>query len=261
MKIIKQNDSAGGLIFKQNTGGKAMKQNYNFGKGFWKSATNNVYIECPAGTVTSLNNPLSIVGFIDASDTTAVNSDALFRLEDQSNSAFKISAYFYRGTYLVGGVGNAIYNVVTLGSKKNLIGILSDGVSIQLTANLVKNSATLISTITPATSYRLLYGRGGDGAFAGFVYNRGDDFFVFDRLLSDTELSYLWNFRLGNDPLSVNMLKIWYKFNIFEILPFGGVDAVCVRDESGNNNHGKLIGLPAGTLQEQLDWANLNCLK
>ncbi len=68
MKIIKQNDSSGGLIFKQNTTGKAMKQNYNFGKGFWKSVTNNVYIECPAGTITSLNNPLSIVGFIDASD-------------------------------------------------------------------------------------------------------------------------------------------------------------------------------------------------
>ena len=261
MKIIKQNDSAGGLIFKQNTGGKAMKQNYNFGKGFWKSATNNVYVECPAGIVTSLNNPLSIVGFIDASDTGAANSDALFRLEDSANSAHKISVGFYKGTFIVTGVGNPIYHAVTIGSKKNLIGILSDGVSIRLTANLVKNSPTLISTITPAANYRLLYGRSGDGVFAGFVYNRGDDFFVFDRLISDAELSYLWNFRHGNDPLSVNMLKIWYKFNVFEILPFGGVDAVCVPDFSGNNNHGKLIGLPAGTLQEQLDWANLNCLK
>src|SRR5690554_3739751 len=32
MKLIKQNDSAGGLIFKQNINGKAMKQNYSFGQ-------------------------------------------------------------------------------------------------------------------------------------------------------------------------------------------------------------------------------------
>ena len=31
MKLIKQNDEAGGLVLTQNLAGKAMKQNYNFG--------------------------------------------------------------------------------------------------------------------------------------------------------------------------------------------------------------------------------------
>ena len=61
MKLIKQNDSAGGLIFKQNNNGKAMKQNYNFGRGFNKSLTNNCYIECPY--VPQITDPFTILSF------------------------------------------------------------------------------------------------------------------------------------------------------------------------------------------------------
>ena len=85
-----------------------------------------------------------------------------------------------------------------------------------------------------------------------------DELIVFDRKISLDEYRYINNNRNGNPPLTNQGLFIYLKLNGAEILSIGGVDKVGVRDYSGNNHHGEIMNLPAGTLQEQLDWANAN---
>lgn len=270
MKIIKQNDSAGGLIFKQNTDGKAMKQNYNFGNGFFKSNLNNVYIELPTAISLDIYQPFSIIAFLDTLPSGAVRSDSIFRLEGVTDNLTKAFASVYQSNgamYISSAIGQFNFpNNTNAGSTNNLIGVIGDGTYIRPTGNSADNSVIaqriLLSGLTPDSSYRVLAGRGGGAAFAnGYVYRKMDDFMVYKRALTQQDLAYIYNNKLGNEPLSTNMLSVRYTFDQFEIKSFNGVDAVCAVDVSGNENHGKLIGLPAGTLQEQLDWANLNCLK
>ena len=85
-----------------------------------------------------------------------------------------------------------------------------------------------------------------------------DELIVFDRKISLDEYRHINNNRNGNPPLTNQGLFIYLKLNSAEILSIGGVDKVGVRDYSGNNRHGEIMNLPAGTLQEQLDWANAN---
>ena len=58
--------------------------------------------------------------------------------------------------------------------------------------------------------------------------------------------------------LSTNGLIVNYTNDKAEILNIGNGDFVGVRDNSGNDYHGEIEGLPAGTLQEKLDYANAN---
>lgn len=85
-----------------------------------------------------------------------------------------------------------------------------------------------------------------------------DELIVFDRKISLDEYRHINNNRNGNPPLTNQGLFIYLKLNGAEILSIGGIDKVGVRDYSGNNRHGEIMNLPAGTLQEQLDWANAN---
>jgi len=89
---------------------------------------------------------------------------------------------------------------------------------------------------------------------------------LFDRELSDVEYRYLYNNRLGRDLLSKDGLLLDLHNNRAEILDFseeqdGSDTRVGVRDFSGNNYHGEIMNLPAGTLEEQLSYANVNLFK
>ena len=81
---------------------------------------------------------------------------------------------------------------------------------------------------------------------------------VYNREFVESERIFYHNNGIGNDPQSVADLFIDIRNDKAEILTIGGVQKVGVRDYSGNNHHGEIMNLPAGTLQEQLDWANAN---
>ncbi len=105
------------------------------------------------------------------------------------------------------------------------------------------------------------------------VYNYGgrEEFYypfnqitIWDRVLSKDELRHLYNNKSLNEPLVNQGLVCYLKFDKrSEILDFsknqdGSDMRVGVRDYSGNNYHGENMNLPAGTLQEQLDYAKEN---
>ncbi len=86
---------------------------------------------------------------------------------------------------------------------------------------------------------------------------------LFNRAISQGEFNYFYNNKIGSDPQSLIGCVCYFEFNRAEILDFstsqdGSDMRVGVRDFSGNNHHGEIMNLPAGTLQEQLDWANAN---
>jgi|GEM_PF-1584826 len=89
---------------------------------------------------------------------------------------------------------------------------------------------------------------------------------LFNRELSEVEYRYLYNNRLGRDLLSKDGLLLDLHNNRAEILDFseeqdGSDTRVGIRDFSGNNYHGEIMNLPAGTLEEQLSYANVNLFK
>mgnify|MGYP001420227524 CR=1 FL=1 len=78
-----------------------------------------------------------------------------------------------------------------------------------------------------------------------------------DRPLSISEVRFIENNLLYQNPQTRSGIIHEYNFEKAEILTFSGVDYVAIRDLVGGA-HGKIMNLPAGTLQEQLDWANAN---
>lgn len=78
-----------------------------------------------------------------------------------------------------------------------------------------------------------------------------------DRPLSISEVRFIENNLLYHNPQTRSGIIHEYNFEKAEILTFSGVDHVAIRDLVGGA-HGKIMNLPAGTLQEQLDWANAN---
>lgn len=80
---------------------------------------------------------------------------------------------------------------------------------------------------------------------------------LYNRYLTLAERNHNKNNLLGNEPYRTNGLLGEYKFNLAEILNFKDVQNACVRDELGQN-HARLINLPAGTLQEKVDYVNNN---
>lgn len=81
--------------------------------------------------------------------------------------------------------------------------------------------------------------------------------YIVNRELSVSELLYLWNNRLFSEPQSMEGFIHDYNNQFAEIINISGTDYVCVNDSIGNKP-AKIMNLPAGTLQEQLDWANAN---
>jgi len=79
----------------------------------------------------------------------------------------------------------------------------------------------------------------------------------FDRFLDISEIRYLYNNGTFSDFQTSEGIVHDYVLNSAEILNNGSGDFVGVRDFKGGN-HGEIMNLPAGTLQEQLDWANAN---
>lgn len=86
---------------------------------------------------------------------------------------------------------------------------------------------------------------------------------LFSRALTKDELVYVGNNGLANNFQSRFLIEIDILFNNAEILDFspfqnGSDMRVGCRDYSGYNRHGEIMNLPAGTIQQKLDFANAN---
>lgn len=266
MAILKQNGISGKILRAQQSG-KVLKQNYNFGNSFTKGVSTNCYIECPY--LPNIMQPFTFISWLDASIVDPKTEAAFFLLKNENNaSPLTASSFLSNGTIYLsetnvwnGGTGwNTLVSLPSLKNKK-MVSLVSDAINVKLgVSNVFANSSKIVSQLKTGSITNHFVGIGN---ISSLKYTQGkiDDYMVYDRSLPDAELSYIYNNSIGNEMLSIFGLKVYYKFDFAEILSYNGVDHVCVRDFSGNENHGRIIGLPAGTLSEQLIHANSNLFK
>ena len=94
---------------------------------------------------------------------------------------------------------------------------------------------------------------------AGGILHR---FIIVDRLLANSEMQYMHANAIFADPQSKQgfLNEYIYTKDTLQIVNYQGVDVVGMTDIIGTRTL-KLMGLPAGSLQEQLDWARANLYK
>ena len=101
-------------------------------------------------------------------------------------------------------------------------------------------------------------------AYATIAANEGvTDYYAFDRYLTDAEVSHVLNALIGNQPITLGGCIVAAEFEKAELLDCslaqdGSDIAAAVRNNIAGKPHIKLTGLPAGTAQQQVDYANAN---
>lgn len=253
MKIIKQNDSAGGLIFKQNTGGKAMKQNYDFGKAWRSYNPGSAYIDInkviPPNTAFSIGFFSKSVGAGGAGDF--IISDLLpsnkLRFQNTNSTNRNYITYNQVEASLSGLDVPTTFLFSLVFNNINASYLSASNVLTPITTNKLTETINKITLKRTGLS---------DGR-----YSKVDGLFIYDRAITQEELVYRKNNRLGNELLNINGLWAEYPLSGAEILNIGGSDFVGVRDISGNNRHIPILSLPVGDLESQLAWANTNCFE
>ena len=245
MKLIRQNDEAGGLVLTQNLAGKARKQNYIFGNGFLIGSSTSHIVDIPISLYVS--DPFTIVFYAKRKTISSVSNIPFLRANGDQNT-FWVGvrattqpdfAVFWSGTtaftfqkYHIGGTYNLsnFRHISNLNVPTTLNGVLS-------------NAITYIRIGVPTIGHSLVM----------------NNLRIYNRVLSDEELLHINNEKLGNDPISTMGMVREFPMNLFEILNTGGSDFVGFR-ETVSNSHVEIAGLPAGTIEEKLAFANSNLI-
>ena len=248
MKLIKQNDSAGGLIFKQNNNGKAMKQNYNFGKAFKFSGS----IRASSDFSHLMTNGFSFLvwgrnwqGSSNANSffTLTFDNTIIVEFSPRGNPSFSLQLRIRDP--ILGTINN--FNV---GPHENT----------SFLAGLVNNTVLYNNNKSPVWSGGAL----PDNYFIGKTLTKVsfpnaqlsgliNDIIIYDRNIADAEVSYFFNNKLGNEELNDLGLIAKYKNDAATIVD----NSVVIKNYAGVENL-ELLNLPAGTLEEQRDYANDN---
>lgn len=239
-KILKQNGSSG-KIMRAQTSGKVLKQNYNFGRAWSSYNPSNAYIDIPK------NIPIGAsftIGFFEKIiNRTNVGATAYLK---SSDDYLKFSFYVN-----VAGLRYLRYKDIVYSNYNNFLSSASfNGNNFEYygTNDIVVTGQTSLASAIPSI---LLSPTG--------LNNKTliNGLFIYNRPLSKAEYDYRINNGLGNDLLNYEGLWAYYELSGAEILNISGNDVIGVRDLI-NNNHATIMNLPAGTLQEQLEYANAN---
>lgn len=254
MKIIKQNDSAGGLIFKQNTNGKAMKQNYIFGRGLL-DPVNRIELDLQQY---DKSNGLSLLFFSKAPLLVSGGANFLriytnlyyYSLRSATYMSAVIRKYFLNNSYI--GSEGAYNPTLVMFPPSPYVGLLYIYLSSDFkTLKIYYNTTNEIHEITANSSIdseEIL----DKLNFTGISHIT--DLAIFERELNVIELNYKFNNRLGNPFLSEFKLASLFNLNNASIINNSFVGIVDQIKTGGM----PLSSLPAGTLSEQLAYANDN---
>lgn len=247
MKLIKQNDSAGGLIFKQNTAGKAMKQNYNFGKAFKFS---NPSIRASSDFNHTMTNGFSFLvwgrnwaGGSDFSSYIIFTFDNTITLAIRPRGTTNLLRFTVYDDPILGTLDRP--NVGAHNNTSFLAGVINN--------TIIYNGSAFTFTGMPDNYF---IGKTLTNiSFPDSLPHVGlvNDLIVYDRNITDTEISYFFNNKLGNEELNSVGLVAKYKNDAATIVD----NSVVIKNYAGVENL-ELINLPSGTLEEQRDYANDN---
>lgn len=249
MKIIKQNDIAGGLVFKQNDNNKALKQNYTYSTGI-----KHIHkLAIPVFDTTTFNS-LSIQTIVRLP---IIRADTdIVRLVSPSNSTVLEFETYFTAVYTRTPFLTSF--LITGGSGTNLGGVLFGGVSYSRNNyyhfDNNKRQSIINTNLNALFSSNKLY----------LVYDNSPNFITHEVLIYNRDITldeqlYQYNNFLGNEPLSNQGLVSRFVFNRAEILDDSGVNKVGITDIVSSKN-AFFEGLPAGDLVTQLNYVNTNIL-
>ena len=255
-----------------SAGDRIIKQPYEFGNAFQNRMGLNNYIE-----ISGLNLSMLHTSTIYTTARAEMYSQAVYNMQDSNFDNFSAQIETGGGNnyfkYLKNHVGDN-QDANFLARKPNGSSGIYHGVVInQNKENAVIHNAAPFFYQTSLQTYDYLISkiwigacRGTNGATPSRYANsdqKFNGFRFYSRSISEGESLYAYANGLGSDPQLTVGLEINMYCNFAEILDFstlqdGSDMRVGCRDYSGNNHHGEIMNLPAGTLQEQLDWANAN---
>lgn len=261
--VIKNID---GKVIK-NVAGNVLRQNFQFGRGFMKGAV-NAHMRIPnTANIISVSTPFTILMWLGTAAASAgyiriVNAAGASRwnlLTDSSTNNIEVmdGGTFLHQAQVAGTVGTGI---------RNLMGVKYTGSGTSGNLTFIVNTSRFGHNInfgtSPLTSLFFNHGQRSTGPLYGVV---SDEMLVYNRMLSEAEITYIFNSRAGNEPSTQEGLKVWLRNDAAEILDFSiaqdGSDLrPGMRDLSGNFNHADFINIPAGTNQEKVDYVNNNLL-
>lgn len=237
------NNGEGKILF--SAGDRIIKQPYEFKSGF--IGVCEIDISLGNTDFTILRNSYRLTTSLPTTEHTRFNSSFLLRyyFVDNVNQRQRIE---YKGLLLTNGFRPHPINRVWMhgiiydNDIKRVNYFIPNTIYTDEYANIPDwdNDSTIIRTSASAASTII------------------SNYCVFSRKLPQSELNFLWNNGLWNDFQSRVGLEVFLLMDKAEILNTGFADFVGIRDHSGHNRHGRIMNLPAGTLQEQLDWANEN---
>lgn len=248
-----------------SVGNKLIKQPYEFGLAFQNRMGLNNYIK-----IDNLNILILNMSYYYSYNGTGGNSN-LFSFESSINS---YSTYIYNSDATIsftknGRLSNNI-NLITSSSnniingKNNLCFSLSETNFTTLKNSTLRTSTPNISYITESSIIKLLIGAYSVSKIINsYSIDKINRVVVYSRYVNSSEMLYYYNNALGNDPQSMLNIEIDIHLDKAEILDFsllqdGSDMRVGCRDYSGFNRHGEIMNLPAGTLQQKVDYANAN---
>lgn len=251
MKLIKQNDSAGGLIFKQNTAGKAMKQNYNFGKAFKYSGS----IRASADFNHLMTSGFSLLVWgrdwkgnsnFNSFFTLTFDNTIIVEFSPRGNPSPSLQVRI-SGDPILGTINN--FNLGPHENTSFLVGFVNNVVTYNNNKSSTWNGELPDNYFVGKTLTEVSF---PNASLSGLI----NDIIIYDRNITDEEVKYFFNNKLGNEELNGLGLIAKYVNDAAIIVD----NSVVIKNYAGVENL-ELLNLPAGTLQEQLDYANANLFK
>jgi hypothetical protein len=262
MGVVALKTQAGKVL--RNKIGKVVKQNYKFGKCVKLNGARGPYLSTNTNLGLSPNN-FTIMYFCDRDLTTDSYMPLLEFTTDEGTGKLYCMLGINGLNMSKAELDNTavVDQLTNLGSPTALPN--TNGrkfIAIRL-SNEVTNNFTFQTNST--VKYQTSYNFTGNlvKLHIGFVtqgaaFSQGQNITViFDRVVSDAEVTYFCNNLSGSDVQSFVGLKALYTMQAAEILDFsvaqdGSDMRVGVRDQSGNNNHLFYTNISAGTLATQL---------
>ncbi len=259
--------NSSGQVMKSNDGSKILKQNYNFGSKVLGQSDLNQYlsINVPESIILT-DNAFSIVAWqqFPSGPSIATNQRGFYEVLDSENSGVNMRSNGETNSYcFLVNSGNTVEQLYTssVNNAKEFNVFRQDSSGSEF---LINSTSKTTSTYTPNGTIDLInillttqYATGGSDFNCAF-------WMLFSRKISDTEVTYMYNNGLGNEALIIKNNLYWFKFNQAELLDFSDEQdesdlRVGVRNYGSIvNGHAEFIGLPDGTLEEQLEYANEN---
>lgn len=259
-EVYKNDD--GQVLF--GNSGNVFRRPYNFGNSFVNKMGLNNYIQVSGISA----NYYDVEFIVRGSRPSGISTTQ--RLFTAYNDSFDYISYRFTGATanatIVTSTGSLSVGQLLSGGKLSDSHIsFGEGIGYFMksqinTVSIADTSSVSISSIVDKLKIGSTY-QGGEYLHQDYKINRVS---IFNRQHSTEERLYYYNQASGSDFLTPNKIVLDINFqNGAEILDFsvaqdGSDMRVGVRDYSGSNYHGEIINLPAGTLQEQLDYANAN---